>query len=101
VLDTEAIAAMREAKRRKVLGTADPFDAAQAVQDELRDAYFCQTLVVANAQEAAQLEVLGFPDVHVLGHLRPLQLTPRRWEERAGIPNCGIASARTRRSVFA
>lgn len=85
MLDTEAIAAMREAQRRSILGLAEPFDTAQAIQDELRDAYFCQALVAVNRQEGEQLEKLGFQDVHVLGHVRPLRLTPRSWQERAGM----------------
>jgi len=85
VLDTEAIAATREALRRDVLGSADPFDPAQAIQDELQHAYFCQSLVAVNRQDAERLQALGFQDVHVLGHLRALQLTPQNWQERAGM----------------
>jgi len=85
VLDTEAIAATREAHRREITGVTEPFDAQQAVETELQDAYFCQRIVAVNEREASLIRALGFADVHVLGHLRPLRLTPKSWEERAGM----------------
>jgi GT2 family glycosyltransferase len=85
VLDTEAIAAPREAQRRALLAAADPFDEAAEVQQELRNIYFCQTLVAVSKREAARIESLGFSDVQVLGHVRPLALTPKAWGERAGL----------------
>jgi GT2 family glycosyltransferase len=85
VLDTEAIAATREAHHRALLGSAEPFDVEAAVKEELRNAYFCQTIVAVNAREAEQIEALGLSGVRVLGHLRPLALTPRCWHERAGL----------------
>ncbi len=93
VLDTEAIAALREALHRDILGLAEPFDTDQAVQDELQNAYFCQSIVAVSATEAEQLRGLGFPDVHVLGHVRPLQMTPRPWRERAGLLFVGAFTA--------
>lgn len=85
VLDTEAIAATREAHRRDLMGATEPFDAQEAVETELRDAYFCQHIVAVNDREASLVRALGFADVHVLGHLRPLRLTERAWEQRAGM----------------
>ena len=93
VLDTEAIGATREAQRLALLGLPAPFDVGQAVQQELRNAYFCQNIVAVNQQEARQLAFLGFADVKVLGHLRPLALTPRDWHERAGLLFVGAMPA--------
>jgi GT2 family glycosyltransferase len=93
VLDTEAIAATREARRRALCGEDAPVDLEKAIQEELRNAYFCQTLVAVNAQEAAHLRDHGFTDVHVLGHARTLSLTPRPWRERAGILMVGAFPA--------
>ncbi len=85
VLDTEAIAATREAQRHWLVGATEPFDMEQAIQKELKNAYFCQCLVAVNTQDAELLRKHGFPDVHVLGHHRPLRLTARSWLERAGM----------------
>ena len=85
VLDTEAIAATREAHRRDLVGEDTPFDAREAVETELRDAYFCQHIVTVNDREASLVRALGFANVHVLGHLRPLRLTDRAWNRRAGM----------------
>jgi O-antigen biosynthesis protein len=85
VLDTEAIAATRQAQRLALSGSVEPFDMEQAIQMELRSAQFCQTVVAVNALEAEHLRALGLPDVRVLGHLRPLALTSRSWGERSGM----------------
>jgi len=85
VLDTEAITAKREARRQSLLGSGEPPDVAQAVRHELRNAYFCQSIVAVSAEEAALLQGLGFSDVKVLGHFRPLALTERSWPERHGL----------------
>jgi glycosyltransferase involved in cell wall biosynthesis len=85
VLDTEAIGATREAQRLALQGSTEPFDVTQAVRHELRNSYFCQNIVAVNPQEAHLLQALGFTDVKVLGHLRPLALTQRSWRERAGL----------------
>jgi GT2 family glycosyltransferase/glycosyltransferase involved in cell wall biosynthesis len=93
VLDTEAIAALREAGRRRVLGVAEPFDLPQAIGQELRNAGFCQALVAVSAAEAAELQALGFSGVTVLGHRRPLALTPREWQQREGLLFVGALPA--------
>jgi O-antigen biosynthesis protein len=85
VLDTEAIGATREGQRRAMFGSSETFDVAQAIQAELRNGHFCQTVIAVNTHEAEQLQALGFGDVKVLGHLRPLALTPRGWAERTGL----------------
>ena len=93
VLDTEAISATREAQQRALFAPAEPFDVAQAVQTELRNASFCQHIVAVTASEAEHLHALGLPDVKILGHLRTLALTPRSWKDRAGILFVGAVHA--------
>lgn len=84
VLDTEAIAALREAARREALGEA-PLDVEAALAEEFADAWFCQAVVAVSEAEAARLRGLGFPDVAVLGHARAPAPTPRGFAEREGM----------------
>ena len=93
VLDTEAIAATREARRIALLGCEGAFEEAEAVRAELANAYFCQSIVAVNAPEAGILRGLGLSDVHVLGHLREVALTPRGWGDRAGMLFVGAFAA--------
>jgi len=93
VLDTEAIAAMRDARRHALQGCAEPFDEAAAIRQELANAYFCQGIVAVNQSEAATLRGLGLSDIHVLGHLRQLALTNRGWSDRAGLLFVGAFAA--------
>jgi glycosyltransferase involved in cell wall biosynthesis len=93
VLDTEAIAARRDALRIAVQGGAEGFDLPAAVLRELANAYFCQSIVAVNDLEARSLRELGLSDVHVLGHLRNLALTPRAWKDRAGLLFVGAFAA--------
>lgn len=93
VLDTEAIGATREAQRRAVAGSPEPFDVEQATRTELRNAFFCQNIVAVSAHEAEQMQALGLSNVRVLGHLRSLALTPRSWGERAGLLFVGAIHA--------
>ncbi len=84
VLDTEAIAAMREASRRALRGQPD-LDLASAIRRELAGAELCDALAAVTSHDAAVLRDLGFGNVHVLGHLRPAVPTPAAWSERAGL----------------
>lgn len=85
VLDTEAIAALREAERRRVSGGAGDFDLEAAILREFANAHFCQNIVAVTEHEAAMLRALGFSDAVVVGHVRALTPTPRAFEERAGL----------------
>ncbi|HEY3846747.1 MAG TPA: glycosyltransferase [Acetobacteraceae bacterium] len=84
VLDTEAIAAMRQAEKATLAGeTAGDLDA--AMRQEFANAEFCQKIVAVNAAEARTLRDLGCPDVTVIGHMRALHPTPRPFDKRAGM----------------
>jgi hypothetical protein len=84
VLDTEAIAATRDAMLHVLQGRPEPFDEAAAIPQELEHAWFCQSIVAVNEPEARILRDL-LSGVHVLGHRRELALTPRPRAERAGL----------------
>jgi GT2 family glycosyltransferase len=82
VLDTEAIAGMRDAARAALTG-AKPVDA--AITREFGNATICQNIIAVNPNDAQAIRDLGFSNVAVLGHLREPQPTPRAFTERAGL----------------
>lgn len=93
VLDTEAIAATRDARRHALHGGSVSFDLLGSIRQELANAYFCQRIVAVNELEAQRLRELGLSDVHVLGHVRELSLTPRPWKDRRGLLFVGAFAA--------
>ena len=71
VLDTEALACNREAMQAAAEGRR--FDLARALKREMRMAHLAHDVVSVSPREQAQLQKLGLPHVHVLGHaLLPL-----------------------------
>jgi glycosyltransferase involved in cell wall biosynthesis len=52
---------------------------------EFANGHFCHRLVAVNEQEATILRSLGFADVSVIGHMRDVALTPRKWKDRSGL----------------
>jgi len=85
VLDTEAIAALRDAAHRRLLLPIEPFDLDAAILKEFANAHVCQNIAAVTEQEAATLRALGFADTVVVGHIRELTPTPRAFAERAGM----------------
>ena len=85
VLDTEAIAALRQAARHCLPGQESEFDLDAAILTEFANAHHCQNITVVTEQEATTLRGLGFSDVKVVGHFRDLTPTPRAFAERAGL----------------
>ncbi len=83
VLDTEAIAAIRDAGQAALEGRDFDYDA--AVQTEFRDGLFCEKIVAVNEDEAAILRDLVPREVAVIGHMRVLTPTPRTFGQRAGM----------------
>jgi glycosyltransferase involved in cell wall biosynthesis len=83
VLDTEAIASVRDAGHAALEGRS--FDLEGAVRAELRDGSFCETIVAVNGTEAAILRDLEFRDVAVIGCLCASRPTPRPFGQRAGM----------------
>ncbi len=84
VLDTEAIASLRDAARAMLSGE-QPVDVDAAIRQEFGNATICQNIIAVNPDEAQAMRDLGFSNVTVLGHLREPQPTPRAFTERAGL----------------
>src|SRR6185437_5512934 len=85
VLDTEAIAALRDAGRAALLDPAAAFDLRETMRREFAGARRARALVAVSEAEAAALRELGFENVHVLGHIRSATPTPAGWAERTGM----------------
>ena len=85
VLDTEAIFAVRDELRATLTGTAPALKLDEEIRREFENAPFCQQIVAVNEAEAAELRRLVSPCVSVIGSMREVTLTPRRFETRSGI----------------
>jgi GT2 family glycosyltransferase/glycosyltransferase involved in cell wall biosynthesis len=83
VLDTEAIAALRDAEQAALAGQT--FDVDAAVRQELHNAALADRIVAVTAAEAATLRAVGLADVSVVGHMRSLSPTPRPFAQRVGM----------------
>ncbi len=84
ILDTEAIAAVRDAGRAAITGAApEPLPA--AVDKELASAGLAQTIIAVNARDADLIRDAGFPNIAILGHARAAAATPRPFAQRAGL----------------
>jgi hypothetical protein len=84
VLDTEAIAALREAEHAALTDVVS-FDVDAAIKREFANAHVCQRIIAVTPQEAQRLRDIGLSDVVVLGHWREAQPTPRAFADRAGM----------------
>jgi len=83
VLDTEAIATLRQAEQAAL--AEQTFDVPAALQQEFANAGQCDTTVAVNPIEARTLLDLGCANVKIIGHARELHPTPRPFERRAGM----------------
>jgi GT2 family glycosyltransferase len=84
VLDTEAIAAVRQVEKASLVGEAAA-DLDAAIRQEFANADACDNIVAVNDVEAQMLRDQGFQDVTVIGHMRALRPTPRPFDKRAGL----------------
>ncbi len=82
VLDTEAVAAPRQAAQNRVLGLPQPVSLDQALRAELACAYFCQKIIAVNACDAELVRRAGHRNVSVLGHMKQPCPTPSNWTQR-------------------
>lgn len=88
VLDTEAVAAARNAARDLTLGVPlhqTPRTVADMTRDELQSAFVSQRIVAVNEVDAALIHAAGFSDVDILGHMQTARDDPPGWSERADI----------------
>ena len=83
ILDTEAVGAVRDASLAALRGR--DFDLDAALRREFASADICRAVVAVNDGEGALLRAFGFPNVHVIGHIRPLRPTPRPFAQRTGM----------------
>jgi glycosyltransferase involved in cell wall biosynthesis len=83
VLDTEAISSARDAALAALDGRG--FDLDAALRREFASADICRSVIAVSDAEGALLREFGCPDVHVIGHVRPLRLTPRPFAQRSGM----------------
>ncbi len=82
VLDTEAVAAPRQAAQNRVLGRPQTASLDQALRAELACAYFCQKIIAVNACDAELVRRAGHHNVSVLGHVKQPCPTPSGWGQR-------------------
>ena len=83
VLDTEAVATLRQAGQAALLG--EPFEPEAALRREFANAGLCDHFVAVNETEARMLRDLACANVTVIGHERALRPTPRPFHHRAGM----------------
>ena len=83
LLDTEAVAAARDAEAARV--EARSFDLDAALAREFANATVCRSVSAVNAAEAALLRSADLPNVSVIGTMRTPAPTPARFEDRAGL----------------
>ena len=84
VLDTEAVAALRQVEKTALAGEP-AIDLDAAIRREFANAEFCQKIVAVTAAEAQMLRDIGCHDVTVIGHKRTLRAMPRPFDARAGM----------------
>lgn len=99
ILDTEAVAALREAARLRigppsdVSEPSDAFDLQAAITRELANAPLCDRAIAVNEDEAEILRAHGLPNVSVIGHLQEIHETSRPWRDRTGMLFVGAIHA--------
>lgn len=85
VLDARWLASVENHARRRVGGLDDPALLARELREELRDAWFCQTIVALQDHDAALIRSIGFDNVAVLGHVAPIIEGVADFDRRAGL----------------
>ena len=85
ILDTEAIASVRDAQHAALLHPEMPFDLDAALAREFANARRCHGIVAVNPNEAEHLRALGHANIKVVGHTRAVTPTARPFAEREGL----------------
>jgi GT2 family glycosyltransferase len=83
VLDTEAVAAQREAEQARLLGK--PYDMNAGMRSLLGAAARCRRVVAVTPAEADILRSYGVADISVVGHMIEPRPTSRGFAQRAGM----------------
>ncbi|HVH25116.1 MAG TPA: glycosyltransferase [Vicinamibacterales bacterium] len=96
IYDAEAIYALRERERRRVLGMPMSEDTAQAMFDaELGLARGCAAVLAVNDIERERFERFGTANVYVVGHAVEGLPTPRPFEQRGSLLFVGAFDAQS------
>jgi hypothetical protein len=85
ILDTEAIAAIREYYRIAATSSGATFDLEASIEEELSEAVSCSSLIAVSEAEAKILCGLGHRNVATLGHVRDPSITRREFAYRSGM----------------
>jgi glycosyltransferase involved in cell wall biosynthesis len=83
ILDTEAIATLRDAGRAAL--ARKPFDFDASLRAEFANTGCCRQLITVNRAEAKCLGDLGLPAITILGTLRAPQPTEKSFSAREGL----------------
>jgi glycosyltransferase involved in cell wall biosynthesis len=83
VLDTEALAAVREAEQARIAGK--PYDMDAGMRPLLGAASLCRRVVAVTPAEATALRDYGVPDVALVGHMIEPKPAKRGFGQRAGM----------------
>ncbi len=83
ILDTEAVAAGRDAARAIIENDGFDFDA--ALREEFIGTEICRKILAVNGREAEMLRGLGLAQAAILGTARNACLTPADFAEREGL----------------
>jgi glycosyltransferase involved in cell wall biosynthesis len=83
ILDSEAVAPLREAEQARLVGRQYDVDA--AVRAAFVNADICDAVIAVTPQEAATLQAIGLPRVTVIGHTIEPRPTQRPFTQRAGM----------------
>jgi len=91
ILDTEAIAPLREAQQARLSG--QPYDVEAAIEAAFANVDSCDAVVAVTAAEARALEAVGLRNVSVIGHMIEPRPTTRSFAQRAGMLFVGAIHA--------
>ena len=83
ILDTEAIASLRDAARAAL--TAEPFDVEAKLREAFASAARCRHVIAVNQAEADHLRRFEFPAISILGTMREPQPTANSYAAREGL----------------
>ncbi len=85
ILDTESIFSLRLQQKAALVHASPPFDFEKAIAAEFKNAGLCDMALATSDQEMATLLKAGVGPVSVLGHMRNVNLTARKFHERRGL----------------
>src|SRR5262249_47967228 len=90
VVDTEALATLREASEKALCGAVvSPAAVSEAIRAELPDLWTVDRVVTINARDAVALRDTFGIDAKILGHRFPIQTVSADFAERQGIAFLG------------